>query len=91
MPVGAVFNAEEQARYQEFKELRRGAADYMSIEGEFSQYLEDVYSDDPIEREPLNDECEILVVGAGFAALLLWHKLSPVSYTHLTLPTRDLV
>ncbi len=80
VPVGAVFNAEEQARYQEFKELRRGAADYMSIEGEFSQYLEDVYSDDPIEREPLNDECEILVVGAGFAALLLWHKLSQAGF-----------
>lgn len=75
-PAGAVFNAEEQARYREFKEARRGAADYMAMEGEFARYLEDVYSADPVEREALDDECEILVVGAGFAGLLLWYRLS---------------
>jgi cyclohexanone monooxygenase len=79
-PAGAVFNAEEQARYREFKEVRRGAADYMAMEGEFSRYLEDVYSADPIPREALTDECEILVVGAGFAGLLLWHKLREAGF-----------
>ncbi len=74
-PAGAVFNAEEQARYRAFKEARRGAADYMALEGEFSKYLEDVYSAPPVEREALTDTCEILVVGAGLAGLLLWHKL----------------
>ena len=38
-PAGAVFNAEEQAKYLEYKEARRGAADYMPMEGEFSRYL----------------------------------------------------
>jgi cyclohexanone monooxygenase len=74
-PPGAVFNAEEQAKYRAYKEARRGAADYMAMEGEFARYLEDVYSAPPVEREPLTDECEILVVGGGFAALLLWYKL----------------
>ncbi len=74
-PPGAVFNAEEQAKYRAFKEARRGAADYIAMEGEFAKYLEDVYSAAPIEREALTDECEILVVGAGFAGLLLWYKL----------------
>ncbi len=74
-PPGAAFNAEEQARYREYKEARRGAEDYMAMEGEFSRYLEDVYSADPVPREALKDECEILVVGAGFAGMLLWHKL----------------
>jgi len=41
---GAVFNAREQAKYREFKEARAGAADYMEMDGEFSRYLEDVYS-----------------------------------------------
>ena len=41
-PPGAAFNAEEQAKYREFKEARRGAADYIGLEGEFSKYLEDV-------------------------------------------------
>jgi cyclohexanone monooxygenase len=79
-PPGAVFNAEEQARYRDYKEARRGAADYIAMEGEFSKYLEDVYSADPIPREALNDECEILVVGAGFAGLLLWYKLSQAGF-----------
>ena len=80
-PAGAVFNAEEQAKYRDFKENRRGAADYMAMEGEFSRYLEDVYSADPVEREALDDECEILVVGAGFAGLLLWYKLQEAGFT----------
>jgi cyclohexanone monooxygenase len=80
-PAGAVFNADEQARYRDFKEARRGAADYISMEGEFSKYLEDAYSADPIPREALNDNCEILVVGAGFAGLLLWYKLRAAGFT----------
>lgn len=82
-PAGASFNAEEQAKYREFKEKRVGAADYMAMEGEFSRYLEDVYSAPPIERESLTDECEILVVGAGFAGLLLWYKLQKEGFTNV--------
>lgn len=80
-PAGAVFDAQEQAKYREFKEARAGAADYMAMEGEFSKYLEDVYSAEPIAREPLTDTCEILVVGAGFAGLLLWYKLREAGFT----------
>ena len=79
-PRGAVFNAEEQARYRAFKEVRRGAADYMAIEGEFAKYLEDVFSEPPVERDALTDECDILVVGAGFAGLLLWYKLRDAGF-----------
>ncbi|MGK0260755.1 MAG: hypothetical protein ACI96M_004208, partial [Candidatus Azotimanducaceae bacterium] len=56
-PAGAVFNAEEQAKYRDFKEARRGAADYMSMDGDFSRYLKDVYSADPVPRDTLSDEC----------------------------------
>ena len=79
-PVGAVFNAQEQARYREFKEARRGAADYIPMEGEFARYLQDVYSAPPVERESLTDDCEILVIGAGFAGLLLWYKLRAAGF-----------
>src|SRR5579862_2210687 len=79
-PPGATFNAEEQAKYRAFKEARRGAADYMTMEGEFARYLEDVYSAAPVAREPLTDECEIVVIGAGFAGLLLWYKLREAGF-----------
>ncbi|MBS0643849.1 MAG: NAD(P)/FAD-dependent oxidoreductase [Proteobacteria bacterium] len=80
-PPGAVFNAEEQARYRENKESRRGAAAYIEMEGEFARYLEDVYSAPPVQRETLTDECEILVIGAGFGALMLWYKLQQAGFT----------
>jgi cation diffusion facilitator CzcD-associated flavoprotein CzcO len=79
-PKGATFDAEEQAKYRAFKEARRGAADYMAMEGEFAKYLADVYSAPPIEREALDDECDVLVIGAGFAGLLLWHKLRDAGF-----------
>ncbi len=79
-PPGAVFDAEEQARYKAFKEARAGAADYMEMEGEFSRYLEDVYSAEPIAREALTDACDVVVVGAGFAGLLLWYKLRQAGF-----------
>ena len=79
-PVGAVFNAAEQEKYRKFKEARAGAADYIGLDGQFSKYLNDVYSDDPVPREALDDECEILVVGAGFAGLLLWYKLKQAGF-----------
>ncbi|MFT3853781.1 MAG: NAD(P)/FAD-dependent oxidoreductase [Ilumatobacteraceae bacterium] len=46
----------------------------------FAHYLNDVYSEPPVERDALDDECDILVVGAGFAGLLLWHKLSEAGF-----------
>jgi cyclohexanone monooxygenase len=81
LPAGAAFNAEEQARYRAFKEARVGAADWIAMEGEFSRYLTDVYSADPVPREALADDCEVLVVGAGFGGLLLWHKLKAQGFT----------
>jgi cation diffusion facilitator CzcD-associated flavoprotein CzcO len=39
-----------------------------------------VYSDAPVERDSLTDECEILVVGAGFAGLLLWYRLKAAGF-----------
>jgi cyclohexanone monooxygenase len=74
-PAGAVFDAQEQARYRANRDARRGSADYMPIDGAFSGYLTDVYSADPVPRESLTDACEVLVIGAGFAGLLLWHRL----------------
>ena len=79
-PASATFNAEEQRRYRAFKEARAGSADYIRMEGAFSEYLEDVYSEPPVQRDALNDECEILVIGAGFGALLLWYRLRQAGF-----------
>ena len=74
-PAGAVFNAKEQARYLAEKEARVGAAEFVRMEGAFAGYLEDLDSGTPVPRDSLEDECNVLVIGAGFSALLLWYKL----------------
>src|SRR4051812_6824728 len=78
--AGAVFDADAQAKYREFNEARRSSFDYMAMEGPFARYLEDHYSAAPVEREPLTDECDVLVVGGGFSGLLLWYKLSQAGF-----------
>ena len=83
VPPGAVFDAAEQAKYKAFKEARAGAADYIEMKGEFSRYLEDVYSAEPVQRDVLTDECDVLVVGAGFAGLLLWYKLREAGFENV--------
>ena len=80
-PSEARFDAQQQARYRDNREARRGAADYIAMEGEFARYLQDAYSEPPVPREALADTCEVLVIGAGFGGMLLWHKLRRAGFT----------
>jgi cation diffusion facilitator CzcD-associated flavoprotein CzcO len=66
---------ETQERYRVERDIRRGAASYVPLEGDFAQYQGDVYSAAPVPRDTLNDNCDVLVVGAGFAGLMLCQKL----------------
>ncbi|MEM7340538.1 MAG: NAD(P)/FAD-dependent oxidoreductase [Actinomycetota bacterium] len=77
----AAYDEAEQARHRQFNDDRRGADDYMAMEGDLSRYLDDPYSAPPVDREALTDECEIMVVGAGFAGLLLWYRLAEAGFT----------
>ncbi|MEM9654796.1 MAG: NAD(P)/FAD-dependent oxidoreductase [Actinomycetota bacterium] len=77
----AAFDEAEQARHRAFNDVRRGTDDYMPMDGPFTHYLQDHYSSAPVPRDPLTDNCDILVVGAGFAGLLLWYRLSAAGFT----------
>ena len=35
------------------------------MDGEFAKYLQDVHSADPVEREALTDECDVVVAVAS--------------------------
>jgi cyclohexanone monooxygenase len=72
---GVEFDAAQQERYRLERETRRGAADYVPLEGTFDHYLVDVHSAEPVAREALDDSCDVLVIGAGFAGLVLCQKL----------------
>ena len=65
----------EKYRQERDKRLRKdGNAQYLEVVGEFSHFLEDPYVK-PIERAALHDDVEVLVIGGGFAGLLIGARL----------------
>jgi len=79
-PVGATFDDEARARYRVDKQLREGSGDFITMEGDLRRYLVDHYSADPVPRDALTDECDVLIVGAGFSGLLLWYRLRAAGF-----------
>ena len=67
-----------RARYraERDKRLRADGNDqYVEIEGKFARFLDDPYIDQPIERAPLTDETDVVVIGGGFGGLLAGARL----------------
>lgn len=62
-------------RAERDKRLRTDANEqYVEIAGQFAHYLEDPYVA-PIDRDPLSDEVDVVVVGGGFGGLLAGARL----------------
>lgn len=60
----------ERYRIERDKRLRKdGNNQYVEVTGDFSKYVDDPYIDEKIERVPLTDEVDVLVVGGGFGGL----------------------
>lgn len=58
------------------KRLREDGNDqYLEVKGEFSYFVEDPYTDEKIERSPLEDEVEVIIVGGGFGGMLAAARL----------------
>ena len=65
----------EKYREERDKRLREAGNDqYIEVAGEFERYVHDPYVE-PIEREPLTDEVEVLIIGGGFGGLLAGARL----------------
>jgi cyclohexanone monooxygenase len=65
----------QRYRQERDKRLRAdGNEQYIEMAGEFARYLEDPYVE-PIEREPLTDEVDVVVIGGGFGGLLAGARL----------------
>lgn len=63
--------AEERAR-----RLRAdGIAQYVEMTGAFARFAEDPWVDGDVAREPLTDEVDVAVIGAGFGGLLTGARL----------------
>ena len=52
------------------KRLRAdGNEQYVEMNGEYAHYLEDPYIEAPIERAPMTDEVDVVLIGGGFGGL----------------------
>lgn len=71
-----------RARYahERDRRLRKdGAAQYISASGDFGYYAKDPYTP-VVEREPMTDTVEVLVVGGGFGGLVTGARLREAGF-----------
>jgi cyclohexanone monooxygenase len=65
----------DRYRAERDKRLRADANEqYVEMAGQFAHYLDDPYTT-PVEREPLTDEVDVVVIGGGFGGLLAGARL----------------
>jgi len=68
------------------KRIRQdGNNQYTEMAGEFSNYIDDPYIEKRIERAPLTDESEVVIIGGGFSGLLAAVRLKEAGITNLRL------
>ena len=67
-----------RARYRAERDKRLradGNNQYIEVTGEFSHYIDDPYVAERIERAPLNDFTEVVIIGGGFGGLITGARL----------------
>jgi cation diffusion facilitator CzcD-associated flavoprotein CzcO len=52
-----------------------GIAQYVEVTGRFAKFAEDPWADSVFTREPLTDEVDVAIVGAGFGGLITGARL----------------
>lgn len=66
----------EKYRVERDKRLRNdGNQQYQEVVGDFSRYVDDPYVTQAIDREPLTDLTEVVIIGGGFGGLITGARL----------------
>merc|ERR550514_1573397 len=58
---------------------------YQKLEGQFARYMDDPYTEKPVERAPVTDEVEIVISGAGFGGLMITTRLREQGFTDIVI------
>jgi cation diffusion facilitator CzcD-associated flavoprotein CzcO len=73
---------ELKARYLHERDLRLredGNDQYIEVVGDFSNYVDDPYVE-RVERDPVFDDVEVLIIGGGFGGLLMGGRLREAGF-----------
>ena len=74
-----------KARYRQERDKRLrvdGNEQYVEVKEDFSNYVDDPYAE-RIERAPVFDEVEIVIIGGGFGGLMMGGRLREAGYEDL--------
>jgi cation diffusion facilitator CzcD-associated flavoprotein CzcO len=67
----AIAEARERYRQERAKRLRaEGQAQYRELKGDYAEFDRDPFADPGFSRDAITEECEVVIVGGGFAGML---------------------
>ncbi|MFT4658708.1 MAG: cation diffusion facilitator CzcD-associated flavoprotein CzcO [Candidatus Aldehydirespiratoraceae bacterium] len=76
----------DKYRHERDKRVREdGNEQYTEVSGSFSNFVDDPYVQERIERDPLSDDTEVIVIGGGFGGLLAGARLREHGVTSIRL------
>ncbi len=62
-----------------------GVAQYVEIAGQFAGFADDPWSDPDFARDPMSDEVDVAIIGAGFGGLLTGARLRELGVQRIRL------
>ena len=78
--------AEERDRRLDYRPP--GTEQYLELTGDLADYETDPYATETIERDPIDDTVEVLLIGGGFSALLTSARLREVGVESIRIVER---
>jgi cation diffusion facilitator CzcD-associated flavoprotein CzcO len=60
-----------------------GNHQFIETSAQFSHYVDDPYVEAPLQREPLSDEVEVVIVGGGFGGILAGARLREAGFNDI--------
>ena len=70
-------------KYQEERDKRvraDGNEQYQEVSGDFSYFVEDPYVDQKLNRDPIEEEIEVVIIGGGFGGMLAAVRLHEAGF-----------
>lgn len=71
----ALKNKYLEERDKRLRHSTEGVDQYRMIDGDLSHYIVDPYLGDIVERDPLEEECEVVIIGGGYGGQLMAVRL----------------